>query len=167
MEVYRDLGFLIFGSRLRRISESYLSEISKVYQSLGIEFEPSWFLIFYLLSEKKTLSIRQISNYMEVSHAAISQLISNLRLKGLVETEKDQIDGRKQLVRLSEEGESLLSTVLPVWKAIELGIEKKFPTLSHGNPLLKQLREFELAFSKKSLSQCVLEELKTEEKLPL
>ena len=58
MSFYHDLGFLIFGSRLRRMSEYYISEINKVYKENGIDFDASWFPVFYLLSRKEEVNLR-------------------------------------------------------------------------------------------------------------
>jgi len=58
MNLYQRLGFLVLGSRLRRISDSFLSEITRAYQNEGIEFDASWFPVFYLLAENDSLSIK-------------------------------------------------------------------------------------------------------------
>ena len=52
MNFYEELGYLVLGSRMRRLSEAFLSEINKTYQSAGISFDASWFPVFYLLSKK-------------------------------------------------------------------------------------------------------------------
>ncbi|MGN6509291.1 MAG: MarR family winged helix-turn-helix transcriptional regulator [Chitinophaga sp.] len=123
MSFYPKLGYLIFGSRLRRLSEYFLAEVNKVYAQAGIAFDASWFPLFYLLSDKNRLTLMDISTELEVSHSAVSQLISNLKKKGLVKTARCEEDGRRQWVMLTKKGSGLLEEVLPVWKGIETAME--------------------------------------------
>jgi phage-related holin len=58
-----------------------LAEINRIYQNEGIEFEASWFPVFYLLSKNESLSIKELSEQTGVSHPAASQLITNLKNK--------------------------------------------------------------------------------------
>ncbi len=119
MNYYQSLGYLVLGSRLKRLSELFLSEINKSYRAEGIVFETTWFPVFYLLSENKTLTIQELCEQIEVSHPAASQLVTNLKNKGLVISTTSPDDARKQLVTLSDEGKVLLERILPVWDAIQ------------------------------------------------
>lgn len=119
MSFYPSLGYLIFGSRLRRLSEYFLAEVNKVYARAGIAFDASWFPLFYLLSVKERLTLMDIATELEISHSAVSQLVTNLKGKGLLKTSRCEEDGRRQWVVFSKKGEELLKQVLPVWKGIE------------------------------------------------
>src|ERR1700679_533434 len=118
MNLYQSLGYLVLGSRLRRLSDNFLSEINRAYQNEGIDFEASWFPVFYLLSKNDALSIKELSEQTEVSHPAASQLIANLKNKNLVTTVTCADDGRRQLVTLTAKGRNLLNNVLPIWDAV-------------------------------------------------
>ena len=118
MNLYQKLGHLVLGSRLRRMSETFLAEINRIYQNEGIDFDASWFPVFYLLSKNDSLSIKELSEQTEVSHPAASQLITNLKNRNLVETTVSVDDGRKQLVQFTDKGRALLKQILPVWDAI-------------------------------------------------
>jgi len=118
MNLYQSLGYLVFGSRLRRMSETFLAEINRIYQNEGIEFDASWFPVFYLLSKNDSLSIKELSEQTEVSHPAASQLITNLKNRKLVETTVCTDDGRRQLVKFTDKGRDLLTQILPIWDAI-------------------------------------------------
>jgi len=95
-----------------------LSEVNRVYQNEGIDFDASWFPVFYLLSKNEALSIKELSEQTEVSHPAASQLITNLKTRDLVTSATCANDGRRQLVTLTEKGKDLLEQILPVWVAI-------------------------------------------------
>src|ERR1700679_668095 len=122
MNLYQNLGYLVLGSRLRRLSEAFLSEINRAYQNEGIDFDASWFPVFYLLSKNGSLSIKELSEQIEISHPAASQLITGLKNKNLVSANTCTDDGRRQLVTLTQSGKALLARVLPVWDAVTLAM---------------------------------------------
>lgn len=156
MQFYQDLGFLIFGSRLRRLSEYYLAEVNRVYQEKGIAFEASWFPVFFLLSQQPELSLVDISQQLQTSHSAVSQLISSLRKKGWVELLKSPQDGRKQLVRLSVAGKQLLGQVKPVWSELAGSLQQLAGEDPRIAPLLEGLSALEERLKHKSLSERIL-----------
>src|ERR1700709_1654660 len=118
MNLYQSLGYLVLGSRLRRLSEAFLAEINRAYQNEGIQFDASWFPVFYLLSKNGSLSIKELSDITGVSHPAASQLVTNLKSKKLLKTTTCADDGRRQLVQLTKAGHTLLAQILPVWEAL-------------------------------------------------
>jgi DNA-binding MarR family transcriptional regulator len=135
MNLYQSLGYLVLGSRLRRMSEAFLAEINRIYQTEGIEFEASWFPVFYLLSKNESLSIKELSEQTEVSHPAASQLITNLKNKDIVETSVCADDGRRQLVQLTKKGKGILGRILPIWDAINSSMTE----LVENDPACKEL----------------------------
>jgi len=146
MNYYQSLGYLVLGSRLKRLSEVFLSEINKAYRAEGIVFETTWFPVFYLLSKNKSLSIQELCEQIEVSHPAASQLVTNLKSKGLVVTETSAEDARKQLVKLSPEGKKLLKKIMPVWDAILETMEEVAGGKPESDVILSQLTALETAF---------------------
>ena len=98
MSFYESLGYLVFGSRLRRLSEAFLSDVNKIYHTHKLKFDASWFPVFYILSRKQAVSIRDISNELNISHSAVSQLVSSLQQKGLVRTTTHTGDARKKVL---------------------------------------------------------------------
>ena len=153
MAFYQQSGVLFFGSRLRRLSESFLADINNIYRHHGIHFDAAWFPIFYMLSEKDAMSIRDISDELEVSHSAASQLITKLDEKGLIRSTADKVDGRKKLVTFTPKGQKLLQQVLPIWKAVQLAMDEMLQqnpqtrelmgAISNTENALKQLSLFE------------------------
>jgi DNA-binding MarR family transcriptional regulator len=135
MNLYQKLGHLVLGSRLRRMSETFLAEINRIYQNEGIDFDASWFPVFYLLSKNDSLSIKELSEQTEVSHPAASQLITNLKNRNLVETTVSVDDGRKQLVQFTDKGRALLKQILPVWDAISSSMAE----LAASDPKITEL----------------------------
>ncbi|MFD0792675.1 MarR family winged helix-turn-helix transcriptional regulator [Mucilaginibacter litoreus] len=162
MNLYQSLGYLVLGSRLRRLSEAFLSEINRIYQNEGIDFDASWFPVFYLLSQNNSLSIKELSERTEVSHPAASQLITNLRNKNLVETTVSADDGRRQIVQLTEKGKALLQEILPIWDAITAGMTGLEGDNQRIKDLLPAIAAMEDTFRGYDLSGKVAEKLKAD-----
>ena len=162
MNLYQSLGYLVLGSRLRRLSEGFLSEINRAYQNLGIDFDASWFPVFYLLSKNDALSIKELSEQTEVSHPAASQLITNLKNKGLVTSVTCTDDGRRQLVTLTDKGRSLLKDILPVWDAVLAAMNELIAVDEESSKLLPAIAATENIFRENSLSEKIAANLSIE-----
>jgi DNA-binding MarR family transcriptional regulator len=156
MSFYSSLGYLVFGSRLRRLSEYFLMEVNKVYEQSGIAFDASWFPVFYILSEQQNIPLTDIAEQLEVSHSAVSQLVTGLRKKGLVNTAPCADDGRRQLVMLSEKGEALLQEVQPIWEAITLAMAD---VTRESKLLLESISQVEKAVQEEPLSARILSKI--------
>ena len=168
MNFYEELGYLVLGSRMRRLSEAFLSEINKTYQSAGISFDASWFPVFYLLSKKESISIKELSDTTGVSHPAASQLVTNLKNKKLLKTTTSSTDGRLQLVQLTKSGRALLEQIMPVWEAIRQTMEDLVHSDTESEHLLAAITAVEKSFRALSLSEKIsekLEEAKYEQNL--
>ena len=151
MNFYQQLGFLVFGSRLRRLSETFLNDVNKVYKSHKIAFDASWFPVFYILSQKQEASIKEISEEVNVSHSAVSQLISNLQQKGLIKSTVSKKDARHKVITFTAKGEKLLQKIQPVWVALESAMEELAGSSAESKKLLNALTNMEKRIQQKSL----------------
>lgn len=157
--IYEDLGFLILGSRLRRMSEYFLAEVNSVYQHLELPFEASWFPLFYLLAHGKELSIRQVADELMTSHSAISQLVTKLKEKGLIKSFADAKDKRVQMITLTTKGAQLKNKLLPIWDGISKSMhvmEASYPEVAHFLPAIAKLEQH---FEAQSLSSIIVDEV--------
>lgn len=160
MNFYQSLGPLILGSRLRRLSEYYIMEINKVYQCQGIDFDASWFPVFYILSEHERVSIREIADATQTSHSAVSQLVSNLKRRGLLETANCETDNRRQLVALTEKGHDLLRDIKPIWGGIQASMLELLGQSPASQALLPAVTALEVQFSETSFADRIESKLK-------
>lgn len=151
MSFYQQSGVLFFGSRLRRLSEGFLADVNLVYKKHQIRFEAAWFPVFYMLSKQESLSIRAISDELEVSHSAASQLISKLQEKGLLKITNDKHDGRKKMVTLSPKGQKLLQQIIPIWTAMQKAMEELLAASDNTCRLMQAITETERALKSASL----------------
>ncbi|WP_315815801.1 MarR family winged helix-turn-helix transcriptional regulator [Paraflavitalea speifideaquila] len=149
MNFYESLGFLVFGSRLRRLSETFLGDVNRIYESHNLKFDAAWFPVFYILSRKESVSIRDIADELAISHSSVSQLISALQQKGLVKTSTAADDARRKVVEFTPKGKKLQQQIAPVWTALSQAMEELVNEGKHSKVLLKAITELETGMTKK------------------
>lgn len=118
-DALRELGPLALGSRLRRLSERLSGDAARFYRELGIEFEPRWFPLFHLLSERAPLSVSEAARALGVSHVAVSQTARELQRRRLLSSTRDPRDERRRRLQLTEKGLALLPRLAPIWRDFE------------------------------------------------
>ncbi|MBC7921877.1 MAG: bifunctional helix-turn-helix transcriptional regulator/GNAT family N-acetyltransferase [Ferruginibacter sp.] len=118
MNLMDQLGPLAVGSRLKRLSDTFMRQASAVYRAFDLDFEPKWFTVFYPLAERSPLSITEIAEQLGFSHPAIIQLANELEQKGLVRSEKSGGDSRKRMLVLTDQGKAMLPDLQRLWQTI-------------------------------------------------
>ncbi len=160
MNFYRQLGELIFGTRLKRLSEKYLLDVSKIYKSLDIDFEPSWFPIFYLLNKNGEMSVTELAEELEITHQAISQFVNIFEDRKLIKFLKDSKDKRKRLICFTQKGLTLVNTIKPVWKSLEKSMKRMLEEGANSAYLLHALDELEDAMQREGIFIRVIKDIK-------
>ena len=163
MNFYKRVGELILGTRLKRISDKLLNDVSNIYKKLNIPFEVSWFPIFYLLNENRKLSVTEIANELEITHSAVSQMITILDKRGLVKFIDDKNDKRRRFICFTEEGKELMSTLPPIWEAMQHSMQDIFSEGINSTHILSALDEIEDSLERESLTSRVVKEVEQEE----
>jgi len=151
MNFYQSLGFLVFGSRLKRLGDTFLNDVNRIYKSHNISFDASWFPVFYILSQKQEVSIKEISDDLNVSHSAISQLISSLQQKGLIKSVVSKKDARHKAVTFTAKGEKLLQKIKPVWNALQQAMEELANENAQSKKILDALTALEKNMQKEGV----------------
>lgn len=156
MDALRGYGELGLGSRLKRVSEYVMKETQLVYNHFNIDFDPYLFPIFKIISNKKGVTNTEIQNALQFSQPAITQALNKLSAKGLIIFKKNKLDKRKKAIYLSKKGQTTLSTLGPIWKAIEIVI--KDYTLESSSSLIEHLNILENKLKTTSFSQSIITE---------
>lgn len=156
MRIFDSAKELILGTRLKQLSDRYLCDVSKIYKKCGVEFEPSWFGIFFLLDRHKSLTLSEIAENMDITLSGISQIILALSKKNLIVANTIKNDKRKKVISLTAEGEDLLKRVRPIWKSISFNMNEILLEGGHSKSLLEALSEVEESFERFSLAERVL-----------
>jgi len=158
MEFIKQLGEVAFGTRLRLLTDRFFQDGAKIYQSQNIDFEPRWFTMFSLLSQKSPLNISEITTELGYTQPAVTQIANVLIKKGLVKVVKDRSDTRKKLLALSPKGLELLDELKPVWQGFEDAIKDVFKET--GFDLMYVINKVESSLDDKDMYQRVSEKIK-------
>lgn len=118
MDLIRQLGPLAYASRLKRLSERLMHDVSKIYRMHDADFEARWFPVAYLLLHKSPMGITEIAEALGYSHPAVSQIAGEMEKHALVRSPRTSGDGRRRLLVLTPRGRTTLKRVKPVWEAI-------------------------------------------------
>lgn len=156
MSIFKDAGLLIIGSRLKRLSDRFLNEVSRVYKHQNIRFEPGWFPIFYLLDKKGSLSLTEIAAELDVSHSAISQMITQLLDKKMVEIQQNSSDARIKKIVFSAKGKKMVEQIHPVWTALQKSLTQVLPSDVEPTAFLNLMSHMEEKLSNNFLSEATI-----------
>ena len=160
-DFYEEVGKLALGSRLRRLSENMLSQAKEIYKDYGVTLEPRWFPVFYLLSHESGLTITEVAVKINHSHASVSQIVKEMKNRGLITISKDQMDGRKSIIALSEEGKSKSDQMRQVYPDVSKAVENLLRDTNHD--VWEGINELEYTLARKSLYDRVKEVRKERE----
>ncbi len=105
---------------MKRLTKRFMRGGSKAYKSLGIDFEPRWFTVFYLIyTQDSPLSISEIASSLKISHPAVIQTTQMLIKKGLIKSFQDSQDRRIRRLAITEKGKKLVNFLIPFWNDFE------------------------------------------------
>lgn len=112
---------------LERVSQIYRTLLWQTQVETGLSPIQSQILIFMLFHEDKLLSISGFAVEFSVTKATISDAFKTLEKKGLVRKEKDIVDKRRQILKLTKEGIALAEQIQNYTQPLD-NILKEFPT---------------------------------------
>jgi len=151
MDTLRELGTFALASRMKRLAERLKSEASRVYRDRGIDFNDSWFLAAWMLSQQDGITASEMADRLGVSRPAISQMAAGMHGKDLIVYERDSEDGRRRRISLTEKGRETVKALAPLWQDVSdvtTGVVE-----STGVDFLAGLAGLEDAFDENSLSE--------------
>jgi len=162
MDLINDLGELALASRLKRLSERLLRDVSRVYRELDAPFEARWFPLLRALLDDSPQAVTQLARALGLTHPAVNQLAGEMARAGLVLAARDRRDERRRLLRLSNKGRDVAAGLAPVWEEIrqanhELLAEAR---AAGGHDLLAALAATETALDGRGMHTRVTERLR-------
>ena len=158
MDIIQELGSLAFASRLKRISERLMKDVSRVYADLDVDFEARWFPVLYLLTRNSPQSITEIARELHLTHPAVNQISGGMSRAGLLASTRDRKDDRKRLLSLTKEGRDLVGKLQPVWHDIEMATTEVLEL--SGQNLLDALDRIEEALDENDMHKRVTAHIK-------
>ena len=123
-DVFSKLWLLSLGSRLKRLSDQMMYQVSDIYRHRQIDFEPSWLPVFSLLQDGKARAITDISQALGLAHPSVIQITNAMIKKGVATSQKDPADSRRRLIQLTEEGKGTQAELTEVWDDIRQSVDQ-------------------------------------------
>ncbi|MBD1261712.1 MarR family transcriptional regulator [Maribacter polysiphoniae] len=146
-------------SRIKRLSDEILYSTRDYYKTVGLDIEPNWHLVFYLLERNGSMTITDISQELRMSHPACVKIIKKMKKKGYVLTKTDDSDSRRQLLQLSDKSKAQLPFFRKHWDA---GIKTTEDLIADSPHFVEELKQLELKIDQKSYKDRTLDNLELE-----
>jgi DNA-binding MarR family transcriptional regulator/N-acetylglutamate synthase-like GNAT family acetyltransferase len=163
MDFYTQTGKVALGSRLRLLTEKITKDAAYIYKIYDIDLQPKWFPVFYVLSKGEQKTITGIANEIGHSHPSVSKIISEMTKEGFIIQEKDEADGRRNVVRLSQKGIDITAKITSQYNDVTKAIEDIMSQTRHD--LWQAIEEWEFLLEQKPLLRRVQEQKKERESL--
>lgn len=157
-ELIAELGELAFASRLKRLSERLMEDVSQVYRDCGVDFEPKWFLIFYQLGQAGPQSVTGLAQQIGVTHPAVNQAAAELIRSGMLSARADKSDKRKRMLSLSPKGRQRYEQLKPVWQQVREATAELIKETDSG--LLQEIENIERALDRRTMYQRIKDRVK-------
>lgn len=123
-DLIKQLGYLAFGSRLRRLTELVSRDVHLIYQHLEVDFNPRWFPVTQALLRTEEINVTSLASTLNITHTAVNQITTEMIKHGMVDSAKDENDERARLLSLSSKGREIADQLQPVWAKIRESIEE-------------------------------------------
>lgn len=120
----KELGFLSFVTRLKRVSDSMLHDGRKLYKELGMDIEPNWYVIFKLLEKHKELMVTEIADEIGFTHPSVISIVNKMLKAGYLESKHCSTDSRRRLLKLSDKAIKKMPEFEEIWKAGTTGTKR-------------------------------------------
>lgn len=161
MEFYKGIGKVAIGSRLRLLTDTVTNDAAEIYSLYGVDMNPKWFPVFYVLSGGESKTITSIATEIGHSHPSVSKIVREMAVAGLVAEQKDAQDGRRNLVYLTEAGRQVDKKIQDQYTDVRSAIEEISGEADHD--LWKAIEEWEFLLEQRSLLQRVKDKRKARE----
>jgi len=142
-------------SRIKRLSDNTLADGRKLYKFIDIGIEPNWFLIFFILEEKKETSISEIANILQFAHPSVITIVKKMKKAGYLKIKGSKSDKRMQIIQLSPKAIKQLSEMHRVWEACNIAVGSLFT----DQTFVQELSKMEDALLKESFFDRVINQL--------
>lgn len=124
MDYFETVGELGLGSRLKRLSDAFMSGSKRAYEAERHDFEPRWFPLFSLLLKESQTTVSNAAEKLKITHPHISQIAKELEKAKLAHWRTNLKDGRSRTLALTEKGQDLAKQVQPLWNDIRAAAQR-------------------------------------------
>ncbi len=153
MDFFERTGPMAIGSRLRMLSDAVTREAARLYAMSGVDLKPKWFPVFFALSRGEGKTVTDIAAEIRHTHPSVCKIAREMAASGVVRESRGKSDARKNVLRLSKKGKSMLGAFSELCEDVD-GAVRKIAMESRAD-LWKALGEWERLLSEKSILERV------------
>ena len=165
MDFYADVGVMALGSRLRRLTERLAEDAARVLAVYGVPIEPRWFPVFLTLAKRSGLSATEIAAHIGQSRPAVSQVLKEMKARGLIEARPCAEDARAMRNALSPKGRAAIAAIHDQITDVTGAVDDILAGATHN--IWRALGETEAALDAKGLFERVAEHRAAREREPI
>lgn len=155
-DLVRHLGYANLDTRLKRISDKMSHSLRAMYHDLDMDTEPNWYLVLWIVNEEPNVSVMEIAVRLKFTHQSVMTITSKMISKGYLLSEKDSIDKRKTIFKLTKKAEDNLPLFTQIWK---IGKKVMLELLEQNTEIMQHLERLELNLEQASFGQRIANEL--------
>lgn len=153
----QELGYLGFTMRLKRLSDKLLQDGRRLYKTIDFDIEPNWYGIFILLQKEPQLTVTEIADHLDLSHASAIASINKMIKNGYLEAVQGSKDKRKRQLSLTQKALDKLPAYSRLWDAGRESVSQ----LLEGTNLLAELTLLENQLKEQDFEARTLRNWKT------
>lgn len=161
MQIFERTGKMALGSRLRLLTAKMTDNAAEIYELYRVELTPKWFPVFFVLSEDGEKTITEIANEIGHSQPSVTKIIKEMANAGLVESNLQSTDKRRNVVGLTSKGAALTDKIRELYEDVDAAVGSVIHEATHN--LWEAVAEWELLLEQKSLLKRVQEQKKLRE----
>lgn len=151
-DIVRSLGYLMLGTRLKRIGEMLQADATRIAAAQGVTIQSSQYPFLGAIDKFGPLTIGEMTAAVGISQPGVTRSVAQLAKLGMVNVREGRSDRRQRIITLTAAGRRQIELgKQQVWPRVEGAVADLCKTLS--GPLLEQLAAMERELAARPLDQ--------------
>ncbi len=151
-DIVRALGYLMLGTRFKRIAERLQGDATRIAAAHGVTLQSSQYPFLGALDRMGPLTIGELAEAVGITQPGATRTVGQLVKQGMVKARPGRDDQRRRVVSLTAKGRQQVDFgKREVWPKVEAAVADLCAELS--GPLLDQLAQMEDGLSERPLDQ--------------
>ena len=149
-DIVRSLGFLMLGTRLKRIGERLQADATRIATAQGVTVLSSQYPFLGAIDQFGPLTVGDMAVAVGITQPGVTRSIAQLAKQGMVKVRPGRDDRRQRIISLTAAGRAEVEIgKKDVWPRVDAAVAD----LCHGlsGPLLDQLAALEAGLAERPL----------------
>ena len=141
-DVVRTLGYLMLGTRMKRIGERLQANTQKVIDGFAVPVQAGQWPFLAALDRLGPVTVGELAEAIGITQPGATRTVAQLGRQDLVDIEPAADDQRRRIVSLSKKGRRVVAAAkLDIWPSVRDAVAELCDPLD--GPLLQQLAALE------------------------